>query len=154
MRNVRDALRVCSSRHFCFSPKSWLNAKFKYGLNEAANIVTQHFTKSLIDLRWFGLASQGDSKPRLDHVERGFDVRAFVVALHEALRVVAVKVGRPRQHLPEQSPSLTRDVRFVITKSSVGIGRSMTEPAVVSMPEGKSARAKRADKDLLLRLRL
>jgi hypothetical protein len=30
-------------------------------LNEAANIVTQHLTKSLIDLRGFRLASQGDN---------------------------------------------------------------------------------------------
>lgn len=45
--------------------------------------MTQHLTKSLIDLRGFGFASQGDSKLRFDHVKRGLDHRPLVIALHE-----------------------------------------------------------------------
>jgi hypothetical protein len=54
-------------------------------LNEATDIVTQHLTKSLVDLSGFGLASQGDSKFRFEHMERRFHVAALVVTLHEAL---------------------------------------------------------------------
>lgn len=54
--------------------------------------MTKHLTQRLIDLRRFGLASQGDSELRFDHRERGFDIRAFVVALHKLFRVVAVQV--------------------------------------------------------------
>jgi hypothetical protein len=61
--------------------------------------VTQNLTKSLIDLSGFGLASQGNSKLRLDHVKRSFDVRPLVVALHKPLRVETVKM----KHLPPDS---------------------------------------------------
>jgi hypothetical protein len=54
--------------------------------------VTENLTKSLIDLRGFGLASQGDFKLRLDHVKRGFDVRPLVIALHESFGVEVKQV--------------------------------------------------------------
>ncbi|MGI8918163.1 MAG: hypothetical protein ACR2H6_06130 [Pyrinomonadaceae bacterium] len=63
-----------------------------------------HLTKSLIDLRGFGLAAQRVAKLCLDHAERRFDVASLVVALHEPFRVVSEQVkhlfqmaGRPAQ---------------------------------------------------------
>lgn len=54
--------------------------------------MTKHLTKSLIDLRGFGLASQSDSKLCLDHVERGFDIGSLVIALHKAFGVVVIEM--------------------------------------------------------------
>ena len=61
-------------------------------LNEAANIVTQNLTESLIDLCGFGLASQVIPELRFNHAERGFNIRTLVIVLHELLCVVAVIV--------------------------------------------------------------
>jgi hypothetical protein len=72
--------------------------------------VTQHLTKSLIDLRFFRLAAQGNAELCFDHVECGFDVRAFVMALHESLGVVAVEV----KHLfPDDRARATRFLKAV-----------------------------------------
>lgn len=54
--------------------------------------MTQYLTQSLIDLRGFGLAPQGNSKLRFDHVECRFDVRPLVIALHEAFGIEVIKV--------------------------------------------------------------
>jgi hypothetical protein len=75
-----------------FRPERRLNPKLKNRLDEATNIVTQHLTKSLIDLSGLGLASQRDSELRLDQVKRGFNVRSFVIALHESLRIEVIQV--------------------------------------------------------------
>ena len=85
------------------TPKGRLNPEFKNGLNETANIVT-HLTKSLIDLGGFGLASQGNSKLRRDHVERGFDVRPLVIALHEPLGVVVIQMVHAFPNRGARSP--------------------------------------------------
>jgi len=61
-------------------------------LNETANIVTQNLTESFIDLRGFGLTSQVIPELCFNHAERGFDVRAFMIVLHELLCVAAVIV--------------------------------------------------------------
>lgn len=54
--------------------------------------MTEHLTKSLIDLRGFGLTSQRVTKLRLDHMKGRFDVAALVIALHEPFRVVVEEV--------------------------------------------------------------
>lgn len=61
--------------------------------------MTENLTKSLIDLRRSGLAPQGYSELRLDHVESRFDIGSLVIALHESLRVEAVEM----KHLPPDS---------------------------------------------------
>ena len=65
-------------------PESRINPKLENRLNEATDIVTENLTKSLIDLRGFGLAPQRVAKLRLDHAERRFDVAALVIAFHES----------------------------------------------------------------------
>src|ERR1700674_874609 len=54
--------------------------------------MAENLTKRLVDLSGFGFASQGNAELCFDHVERGFDVRAFVIALHKPLRVETVKM--------------------------------------------------------------
>lgn len=81
------------------SPKRRLDTQFVDRLNDDADIMAEHLTKSLIDLSGFSLASQGNAKLCFDHVERGFDVAALVIALHESLRVVAIQM----KHLFPQS---------------------------------------------------
>jgi hypothetical protein len=56
------------------SPKGRFNSQLENGLNEAADIVTEHLTESLIDLRGFGFTPQRVTKLCLDHAERRFDV--------------------------------------------------------------------------------
>ena len=52
----------------------------------------QDFAKGFVDLCRSGLASKAVAKLRLDHVERGFDVGSFVIALHEAFLIVGIEV--------------------------------------------------------------
>lgn len=54
--------------------------------------MAKHLTQRLIHLCGFGLAAECVAKLRFDHVERGFDVAALVVLLHEPFVVVAVVV--------------------------------------------------------------
>ena len=55
-------------------PKRWLNTEFVNGLNEAAQIMSEHFTQCFIDLRRARLAAEPVAKLGLDHREGGFDV--------------------------------------------------------------------------------
>ena len=45
------------------------------GLNNTAQIVAKHLAQGFVNLRREHPASESLSKLRLDHVERGFDVR-------------------------------------------------------------------------------
>lgn len=58
--------------------------------------MAKHLTKCFVDLRRFGLASQRVAKLRLAHVERGFDVAALVIALHESVLIQRVEVIHAR----------------------------------------------------------
>jgi hypothetical protein len=73
-------------------PEGRFDSEFAGRLNYDADVMAENLTKRLVDLSGFSLAPQGDSELRLNHRKGGFDVRAFVIALHEALRVVAVQV--------------------------------------------------------------
>ena len=78
--------------------------------------MTQNFTKSLIDLRRYGLASQLIPELCFDDMEGRFDVRAFVIVLHELLCVVAVVVkhsfpNRTAPILTTHRAALKRNVR-------------------------------------------
>ena len=81
------------------------------GLNQAADIVTKNLTKSLIDLRGFGLAAQVIPELRLNHAERGFDVRTLVIVLHKLLCVVAVEMKHP---FPNRAAELLRTRRVAL----------------------------------------
>lgn len=75
-----------------FLPERRFDAEFVHGLNETAEVVSQDFAHRFIDLRRARLASETVAKLRLDHVEGGFDVGSFVIALHEAFLIERVEV--------------------------------------------------------------
>jgi hypothetical protein len=50
-------------------------------LNDNAQVMTKHLTKSLIDLRRECLTSEPLTKLTLDHMKRGFGVGSLVVVL-------------------------------------------------------------------------
>ena len=56
--------------------------------------MTENLTKSLINLRDFGLAPQAVAKLCLDHAERRFNVASFVVLLEKPFLVVAIVVKK------------------------------------------------------------
>ena len=60
--------------------------------------MTKHLTKSLINLRGFGFASLGNSKPRFDHMKRGFDVGSHVIALPKTFGVVVIQMVIASEH--------------------------------------------------------
>jgi hypothetical protein len=64
----------------------------KIDWNEATDIVTKNLTKSLIDLRGFGLASKAIAELGFDHAEGSFDVAALVILLHKPSLVEFVVV--------------------------------------------------------------
>ena len=74
------------------APKLRLQSQLEHALNQTADVVAKYFAKCLVDLRPLRFASQKVAELRLDHVERRFDIRAFVVALHKPLLVVRVEV--------------------------------------------------------------
>ena len=85
--------------------------------------MTQNLTESLIDLRGFGFAPQGNSKLCLDLMERRFNIRALVVMRHELLGVVAVQVV----HLLPKSRATLPDV----LRSAVALKRNVRPSVVV-----------------------
>src|ERR1041384_7505091 len=84
---LEDAAQNSSS----LTPKLRLEVQFKHGLNQDHDVMAQHLAECFIDLRRLGFASEAIAKLCLDHHERGFDVAAFVVVLHEPLLVVAIE---------------------------------------------------------------
>lgn len=102
-------------------PKGRVNSEFEDGLNEATNIVTQHLTKSLIDLRGLGLTSKAVTELCLDHRKGSFDVTAFVILVHKpALIQLVVAV-----HLP---PNFTLTIPFVLLGVGVVLAASKLRP--------------------------
>lgn len=60
-----------------------LNSKLVHALNQAAYVVRQYFAEHFINLRVWQLASNESAKLRLDHTERGLDVRPLMIMIHE-----------------------------------------------------------------------
>jgi hypothetical protein len=55
-------------------PELRLNIQLIHALNQATDIVAQHFAQSLVDLRFLALTSQSVAELRLDHTEGRFNV--------------------------------------------------------------------------------
>src|ERR1019366_8296925 len=66
-----------------------------YRLNENTEIMAEHFTQNFVNLRGLRLGPDGGSELRLNHRERGFNVRPFVVLGEKFLPVELVKVEHP-----------------------------------------------------------
>lgn len=76
--------------------------------------MTQNLTKSLIDLRRFGFASQAIAKLCLDHAERRFNVGSLVVLLQEPCLIEVVIVEKSPPKSAFSSPTLSLVVRLLL----------------------------------------
>jgi hypothetical protein len=71
-----------------FTPELRFQIQLEHALYETADVMTENFAESFVDLRRLGLASQRVSELAPDHVECGFDVRPLVIVPHEPLLIV------------------------------------------------------------------
>lgn len=78
LSNHQEKIRNSLVKILGGAPENRLDAEFVRLVNEDYEIMTENFTKRLVDRRHIGFAPRTVAKPPLNHAERGFDIRPLV----------------------------------------------------------------------------